>query len=61
VQQLTLRRDIVEEKETQIKSMIQKCIKGLGIEKNLCFQINVLADYGNIMSAAIAACHDLLA
>jgi hypothetical protein len=61
VQSLTLRRDLVEEKETQLKTLLKAAIEGACPSEKLCLQFNVIADHGNLVSALMAGACDLIA
>lgn len=61
VQSLTLRRDLVEEKEAQLKASLKAAIEGACPSEKLCFQFNVIADNGNLISALMAGACDLIA
>lgn len=61
VQSLTLRRDLVEEKETQLKSFIKSAVEAACPLQKLCLQFSVMADHGNLISALMAGACDLIA
>jgi hypothetical protein len=56
-----LRRDLVEEKETQLKSFIKSAVEAACPLQKLCLQFNVMADHGNLISALMAGACDLIA
>ena len=62
LQQLSIRREIIEENETQLKSYLAQAITQAyaGQKVEVTFQFNVLSDDGNLLSAAIAGASDLL-
>jgi hypothetical protein len=61
VQSLTIRRDLVEEKEAQLKSFLKAAIEGACPSEKLCLQFNVIADHGNLISSLMAGACDLIA
>lgn len=56
---MSLRRDLIEDKESQLTQFLVKAIGGV-CQQDLSFQFNVIADQGNLISALIAGACDLL-
>ena len=58
---VNVRRDLVEEKELQLRQSLSNTLREAYTGKeSLCFQFNVMADSGNLVSALVAGAADLL-